>query len=286
MRPTAGAASTASRSAAGSSGSCSPSSAGRSPGTPASRAIGADGRGRVAGEDLQVHVLLAEERDGLGRVGAQTLGEHDDPQRLHVGGERRVMAALGERRLGAAEREHAAPGARLLARPRSQRRVAAGEPLGRAEHELLVAEVERAPAAARAERHLRGHAAGAPVGQSARRRSPRASRSARGRWRRSRPGRAPASCSPTPSAGTRSTTRSDGSVSVPVLSVQTTSTEASDSIALSCWASTPRRAILKADTAAVRLTSRIRPSGTRLTMPAVIACTRASLPSRAGEPRS
>ncbi len=66
-----------------------------------------------------------------------------------------------------------------------------------------------------------------------------------------------------------------GSVKVPVLSVQTMSTEASDSIALSCCASTPRWAILNADTAAVTLISRISPSGTRLTIPAVTACTRA-----------
>ena len=51
-----------------------------------------------------------------------------------------------------------------------------------------------------------------------------------------------------PSAGNSSTTRGVGSVSVPVLSVQTTSTDASDSIALSCCASTPRLAILNAET--------------------------------------
>ena len=76
--------------------------------------------------------------------------------------------------------------------------------------------------------------------------------------------------------GTSPTTRSVGSVSVPVLSVQTTSTDASDSTALSCCASTPRWAILKADTAAVRLMRRIRPSGTRFTIPAVSNCTRAA----------
>ena len=62
-----------------------------------------------------------------------------------------------------------------------------------------------------------------------------------------------------------SATRRCGSVSVPVLSVQTTSTEASDSIAFSCWASAPRWAIRIADTAKVTLTSRISPSGTRVT---------------------
>ena len=63
------------------------------------------------------------------------------------------------------------------------------------------------------------------------------------------------------------------------------STEASDSTALSCCASTPRWAILNADTAAVTLISRISPSGTRLTIPAVTACTRASAVSASGEDR-
>ena len=82
-----------------------------------------------------------------------------------------------------------------------------------------------------------------------------------------------------PAAGMSPTTRSVGSVRVPVLSVHTTSTEASDSIALSCCARTPRWAILNAETAAVTAISRISPSGTRLTMPAVSACTRAEVVS-------
>ena len=57
------------------------------------------------------------------------------------------------------------------------------------------------------------------------------------------------------------TTRSAGSVSVPVLSVQTMSTEASDSTAFSCCASTPRCATLNADTAAVRLIEQDQPLG-------------------------
>jgi hypothetical protein len=55
------------------------------------------------------------------------------------------------------------------------------------------------------------------------------------------PSIASTSCSELPSAATTSTTRSDGSVRVPVLSTQIVSTDASDSMALSCWASTPRR---------------------------------------------
>ena len=81
------------------------------------------------------------------------------------------------------------------------------------------------------------------------------------------------SASSTPSAGISSTTRSEASVSVPVLSVHITETEASDSIAFSCWARMPWRAIFAAVTAAVSETSRIRPSGTMLTIPAVSVCT-------------
>ena len=85
--------------------------------------------------------------------------------------------------------------------------------------------------------------------------------------------------SSTPSAGTSATTRSDASVSVPVLSVHMTDTDASDSIALSCCASTPRRAIFAADTAAVSETSRISPSGTMFTTAAVSVSTACAWPT-------
>ena len=71
-----------------------------------------------------------------------------------------------------------------------------------------------------------------------------------------------------PGAGTVSSTFGSGSVSVPVLSVQTRSTEASDSSAFSCWTSAPRRAMRSAATAKVRLVSRISPSGTIVTVAA------------------
>jgi len=57
----------------------------------------------------------------------------------------------------------------------------------------------------------------------------------------SSPSHARSRSSPMPGAGSTSTTRSAASVRVPVLSMQIVSTEASDSIALSCCASTPRR---------------------------------------------
>jgi hypothetical protein len=58
--------------------------------------------------------------------------------------------------------------------------------------------------------------------------------------------------------------------------VHITDTEASDSIAFSCWARIPCRAIFAAVTAAVSETSRISPSGTMLTIPAVSVSTASS----------
>ena len=68
-------------------------------------------------------------------------------------------------------------------------------------------------------------------------------------------------------------TRSEASVSVPVLSMQIVSTEASDSIALSCWDSAPARAMRTTAAAKVIDTSRTRPSGTSVTIPATAVST-------------
>src|SRR6202044_843982 len=100
------------------------------------------------------------------------------------------------------------------------------ERFGRAQHEPVRAELQRAPAPSRREWHLRGR-------------------------------------------GDRGRTAVAAPVGAPVWSVHITETDASDSIALSCCASTPRRAILAADTAAVSDTSRINPSGTMFTTAAV-----------------
>ncbi len=74
--------------------------------------------------------------------------------------------------------------------------------------------------------------------------------------------------SSTPVAATSSTTRRVSSVSVPVLSRQMTSTEASDSTAFSCWLRAPRRAMRRVATAKVTATSSTRPSGMIVTTPA------------------
>ncbi|MEZ5099037.1 MAG: hypothetical protein R3C15_04405 [Thermoleophilia bacterium] len=76
-----------------------------------------------------------------------------------------------------------------------------------------------------------------------------------------RPSASARAAASTPGAGIVPTTPGAASVSVPVLSMQTTSAEASDSIAFSCCASAPRRAIRSAATAKVRLVSRISPRG-------------------------
>ena len=84
-----------------------------------------------------------------------------------------------------------------------------------------------------------------------------------------RPSMPRTSSSAVPSSGITSTSVRLPSVSVPVLSRQTVSTLASDSTAFRYWTSIPRRVSRAAAIAKVRLVSSTRPSGTRVTMPAV-----------------
>ena len=114
----------------------------------------AHGGRRVAGEHLQLDALGGKERDRLGRVGAQALGEHHQTERPHVVGKLRLGAGGGQRRLAAPERQHPSPGAPLLSARARRAGSALGEPLRRPQHEPLVAQVERAPATPRGERHL------------------------------------------------------------------------------------------------------------------------------------
>ena len=203
----------------------------------------ADRRRVVAGEHLQRDVLAGEEGDRLGgarraapRRGRRSRAAAAAPVSVDVG------AGLGQRRRRRRRARGrggpAAASARGALAQRARRRAPVEQRLGRAEHEPLAAELQRAPAPPRGERDLRGRLApaasprrasprGSPPGSScASARSPRSAPSA-SRQRRARR---------RPSAGTSSTTRSDASVSVPVLSVHITETEASDSIAFSCWA--------------------------------------------------
>ena len=77
------------------------------------------------------------------------------------------------------------------------------------------------------------------------------------------------SASERPPSGTISSSARVPSVSVPVLSTQTTSTPASDSTADSRCTSAPRRAMRAAPTANATEASSTRPSGTSVTSPAV-----------------
>ena len=155
MRPTAGAARTASRSAAGSDGSASPSSAEADPGTPASRAIAPTVAGASPERTLSVDLLLDEERDRLGRVRPQPFGEHDEAERAHIARERRLGAVVGSGASARPSGEHAAPASspRRGARSASSGSAAAKRS-GAPEHEALVTQVERAPAPPGRERHL------------------------------------------------------------------------------------------------------------------------------------
>ena len=202
---------------------------------PASRRDRADRRGGVAGEDDDLDALLEQERDRLARLGPQLLGEHGEPERPQ---RRRAGVGIvpGTAPSLIPKRDDAAAG--LLVRGGRRGELPEREELGRAEHEADAADPQAAPAAAGEERHrlvgrLRRSRA-APL------RSPSASGS--GPRRRRRSGRArrrapPRSC-PAPAAA--STRRSEAVVSVPVLSMQIVSTEASDSIAFSCCDSAPR----------------------------------------------
>ena len=127
--------------------------------------------------------------------------------------------------------------ARLLVRGRDSGELPEREELGRAEHVAGAADRLAAPPPAGEERH-------GLVDRLARSRAaPLRSRSASGSAPRRRPrsGRARSSSSSAlvPAAGITSTRRSEAVVSVPVLSTQIVSTDASDSIAFSCCDSAP-----------------------------------------------
>ena len=139
--------------------------------------------------------------------------------------------------------------------------------LGRSQHQLVaVGEGDAAPLPARGERHLERdrlrRAAELRVQRVGRRvAAAQARREHAQRARRT-------SRSSAPETGTISSTASVPSVSVPVLSRQTTSRPARASTAGSRCTSAPRRPTRAAATANTRLASSTRPSGTSETMPA------------------
>ena len=277
MRPTAGASRTASRSAAGSLGSSSPFSAAAEPGTPASWAIAPAVAGASPERTLSatccseknatVSAALGRRRSAsTTRPSARTSsGKGGSAPPAGSGPSPRPSASTRRPALASCSARAFSDSSALANRsgaPRNRRVPSRSSALQRrrAENGTWPFTVTRATSASPASliassvRFLEGELAAKAASSEAR------------------------VASSVSSADTRATTRGVGSVSVPVLSVHTTSTDASDSTAFSCCASTPRLAILNADTAAVRLMSRISPSGTRLTSPAVMAWMRASLP--------
>ena len=245
-------------------------------GNPAARATAATVPGASPRHDLQVDALLAQVRDHLGRLGAHPLAQHGEAERREAG--RRGGHVARARHLGQRRRpaEHEHPRALALAARHLGRERPGAERLGRAEDQHLVVERRARPLPPGRERHL----AERRLRRAAERRGDRVATCPSGRCRR--PPRAPGSAGRpprgTPGAGTTSISSSVPSVSVPVLSRQTVSTDASDSIAFSCWASAPARAMRTAPAANVTDASSTSPSGTIEMRPAVAVCAR--LPER------
>ena len=221
-----------------------PSSGAPAFGIPASSAIAATVSG--ASPEITFSVMpCARKNSTVSRASrAKLLGEHDEPERLET---LRRLGRVGGRSSGAsvaAEGEHppAVPGLRLGRAPR-------GSPSGSAP-----ARRGRIPAVRAARRSSAAARRTAPGGDGLGLGGPglgdRLERRVAGSasWPRSARAR-PRARPPVAAGGTSATTRRPASVSVPVLSRQTTSTEASDSIAFSCWASAPLRAIRSAATA-------------------------------------
>ena len=241
MRPTAGAAITAAPAARPVGGLASPSSAA---GSRARRGRGRSPRGRpgVAGEHLEGDVLVAKKATVSAALGAQPLGDDDHPERpaRRRGTANHSGRGLGQRRVGAPEREHAAPGGRLLARPlkrpgRRRRRARARPAPGarRRSRGRSSAGATRTGPAPTTPAAVWVHQPG--IGDGLQRRV------ARRRAEQPTSESAIASvCSSTPSQEPTRRPSNVGSVSVPVLSVQTTFTDARDSTAFNCCARTPR----------------------------------------------
>ena len=236
---------------------------GRRPGRPVARATAWTVADAVARDDLDRDALAGEVGDGVLGVGAHRLGQHDEARAAASPAGRRLA-----RRGAPARRPGARPGGRSPACSaiRAPSASATGTParasMSGAPSTRRAAALEggAAPLARRGERHLGAAPRPRPGPASAIARIV-ALRRADARRQRRRGPRA-ARPRPRPSAGSTPTTRSRLSVSVPVLSRQRVSTEARLSIALSRWASVPRRASRTAATAKVRLVSSTSPSGT------------------------
>ena len=133
---------------------------------PASAAIAATVVGRVAGDDLQLDALRAEERHRRARVGAQLLREDDEPER-RAGRPAARRASASSGRVGACRRRARAARPLLSRRPRapsSAEREAARARRGRS---VVVAQASALQRAARRERHVSPRSLGASPGCAA-----------------------------------------------------------------------------------------------------------------------
>ena len=236
-------------------------------------------------QHLQIDVLSGEERDRLACVGPQALSEQDEAERLNVDWKMSARTRWCPESIGFGRAPTPVPRRRLpraLVQPAT---VGVSEPLGRPEHQFLVAEVERAPTMpgrnGTCATTRRPGISARPAWQS-----PRASGCATARWRHKceltrKRGLVLALRRHQPDQPQRRLGERAGLVGTEDIDRG----QRLDRVEL--LASTPRWAILNADTAAVTLISKIRPSGTRLTIPAVTTCTRAladSARARANQP--
>ncbi len=158
MRPTAGARRTASRSCAGSVGSVSPFSGAAEPVTPASRAIAAAVAGASPESTLSTTSSLEKNATVSAAFGRSRSASTTRPSGRTSAGRDVSPRSSGKRLLAASQRQHAAARRRLLRSALPQRLVCDRETLRRPEIQALAVEVQRAPAPARGERHLRLHA--------------------------------------------------------------------------------------------------------------------------------
>ena len=115
------------------------------------RRDGADGVRAVPGDHLDRHALGREVGDGVGGVGSQLLGEHDEGHRAQANRERLAVQGAG----GARQREDTPPAGGQVRGPGQQPVLAAGEHDFRcSQHPGAVpGEAGRAPLARGGERH-------------------------------------------------------------------------------------------------------------------------------------
>ncbi len=234
-----------------------------------------DRRPRVAGDQLQVDVLLAHGGDRLRRRRAAASPPARPAPAAPAGGGVSSEGLAGSASLGLAEGDDPPPGRRLLLAACGPGPAAASAPRPAPARRGRPARSWSRRSAARSTSTPRRTALRrrpAPPRRGSARRSPPGCGCGRRRWPRSGPGPACAAPARRPLGDLDPSSRSSPSVSVPVLSTQIVSTAARLSVALICWTRVSLRASRTAATAKVTLISRTRPSGISVTRPAVAVC--------------